>query len=140
MRERDALATAGKMPALRGGGGYCFRIQLDILSSAIGDIVSSICAYSAREPVFAVWKRWLSPGSSSISKCSLPPCFQVVVGRLDNVQDQTQFGAARAESSLPIAAMSCACDRADEIRSTRKIRMLFMTSPSLGRFPTGPWT
>jgi hypothetical protein len=28
------------MPALRGGGGYCFRIQLDILSSAIGDIVS----------------------------------------------------------------------------------------------------
>ena len=36
MRERDALATAGKMPALRGGGGYCFRIQLDILSSAIG--------------------------------------------------------------------------------------------------------
>ena len=38
MRERDALATAGKMPALRGGGGYCFRIQLDILSSAIGDI------------------------------------------------------------------------------------------------------
>src|ERR1700732_4650636 len=37
-------------------------------------------------------------------------------------------------------AMSCACDRADEIRSTRKIRMLFMTAPSLGRLPAGPWT
>jgi len=36
---------------------YCFRIQPAILSSAAGDMVSSICAYSLGEPVFAVWKR-----------------------------------------------------------------------------------
>lgn len=36
---------------------YCFKIQLDTFSSATGDIVSSICAYSAGEPVFAVWNK-----------------------------------------------------------------------------------
>jgi hypothetical protein len=36
---------------------YCFRIQFETFSSATGDIVSSICAYSAGAPVFAVWKR-----------------------------------------------------------------------------------
>ena len=33
---------------------YCCRIQLAILSSATGEIVSSICAYSDGDPVFAV--------------------------------------------------------------------------------------
>ena len=36
---------------------YRFKIQLEIFSSATGDIVSSICAYSAGDPVFAVWNK-----------------------------------------------------------------------------------
>jgi hypothetical protein len=53
---------------------YCFEIQLDIFSSATGDMVSSMPAYSAGQPVFAVWNRWFRPGSSSTSKCLLPAC------------------------------------------------------------------
>jgi hypothetical protein len=33
---------------------YCFRIHVDILWSATGDMVSSISAYSAGAPVLAV--------------------------------------------------------------------------------------
>jgi len=41
-----------------------FRIQSDMISSAAGDKVSSIFAYSAGDPVVAVWNRWFRPGSS----------------------------------------------------------------------------
>ena len=49
------------------------RIHLLIFSSATGDIVSSIVEYSPGAPVFAVWKRWFNPGSSSTSKYLFPP-------------------------------------------------------------------
>ena len=32
--------------------------------SAVGEMVSSIFAYSVTPPVFAVWNRWFKPGSS----------------------------------------------------------------------------
>src|SRR5580698_2087404 len=38
-------------------GVYCFRIQVAILSSATGEMVSSIWAYSVGEPVLAVWNK-----------------------------------------------------------------------------------
>src|ERR1035438_1401185 len=57
---------------------YCLRIQPAILSSATGEMVSSLCAYSVGEPVLAVWKRWFKPGISSISACLFPPSSSAV--------------------------------------------------------------
>ena len=37
--------------------------HVEMISSTSGDRVSSICAYSAGDPVCACWNRWLSPGS-----------------------------------------------------------------------------
>ena len=49
----DTAATA----RLRLGAPACARIQLEILSSATGEMVSSMVLYSSRPPVFAVWNR-----------------------------------------------------------------------------------
>lgn len=61
---RYSRAPYGQSPPERSGrecpfyaGGYCFRIQLAILSSATGEMVSSISAYSLGAPVLAVWNR-----------------------------------------------------------------------------------
>src|SRR5271168_2904210 len=46
---------------------------MEIFSSTMGDMVSSMLAYSLGAPVLAVWKRWLRPGSCSVTKWVLPP-------------------------------------------------------------------
>jgi len=42
------------------------RIQSPITFSAVGEMVSSIFAYSLTPPVVAVWNRWFNPGNSFV--------------------------------------------------------------------------
>jgi len=68
-------------------------------------MVSSISAYSLGAPVFVVWKRWFKPGSSSTSKCLLPPSSNafLIVGRFcagETCRSFSPFNASTGQVTL----------------------------------------
>lgn len=49
-----------------------WRIHAAISCNTLGEVVSSICPISSGLPVFAVWKKWLSPNISITVVSALP--------------------------------------------------------------------
>ena len=66
--ERTARAAARRaLTAARGLRDHSARIHSEMSFSATGDIVCSICEYSAGEPVSHSWNRWFRRGRMTSS-------------------------------------------------------------------------